>query len=92
MIQRQLSCCHRPRHLSTLEAAIMATGKKLQGENEQLREAIDELETRLRARDSDLALADEQRDLLAAIVESSDDAVVGCTLSDGHPGHDGLAR
>jgi two-component system cell cycle sensor histidine kinase/response regulator CckA len=42
--------------------------------------AHQQLEARVRKSDADLALANEQMRQLAAIVESSEDAIVGCTL------------
>ena len=46
----------------------------------EMRDAHQKLEARVREGDADLALANEQMRQLAAIVESSEDAIVGCTL------------
>jgi two-component system cell cycle sensor histidine kinase/response regulator CckA len=48
---------------------------------EQLRQANGKLKDRLRESSADLDLANEQMLQLAAIVESSEDAIIGCTLS-----------
>jgi PAS domain S-box-containing protein len=47
---------------------------------EELHQVRDKLESRLEQSHADLDLAQEQVHLLAAIVESSEDAVIGCTL------------
>jgi two-component system cell cycle sensor histidine kinase/response regulator CckA len=48
---------------------------------EKLRDANDKLHAQLKGSTADLDLAYEEVSQLAAIVESSDDAIVGCTLS-----------
>jgi PAS domain S-box-containing protein len=47
---------------------------------EKLRKAQDELRAQLHESHADLDLANEQLARLAAIVESSEDAIIGCTL------------
>src|SRR5438132_57565 len=47
---------------------------------DELREAHQKLEARVRQSNAELAMANEQVLQLAAIVESSEDAIVGCTL------------
>jgi PAS domain S-box-containing protein len=51
--------------------------KRVEGE---LRKAHEQIQTRLQTSSADLDLANEQVLQLAAIVESSEDAIVGCTL------------
>ena len=48
---------------------------------EELRQANKRLSSRLQESHADLDMANEQMLQLAAIVESSDDAIIGCTLS-----------
>src|SRR5687767_398908 len=48
---------------------------------EELHQANGNLKTRLQESSADLDLANEQMVQLAAIVESSEDAIIGCTLT-----------
>ncbi|MFO0965381.1 MAG: PAS domain S-box protein [Gemmataceae bacterium] len=54
---------------------------ELRGMVEELRRANGKLKAHLRESSADLDLANEQMLQLAAIVESSEDAIIGCTLS-----------
>src|SRR5947209_9630581 len=63
------------------------TLEELERENAELKRAVEELrqgngrlQARLRESSADLDLANEQMLQLAAIVESSEDAIIGCTL------------
>lgn len=47
----------------------------------ELRETNRKLKSRLQESSADLDLANDQMSQLAAIVESSEDAIIGCTLS-----------
>ncbi|MBX9677296.1 MAG: PAS domain S-box protein [Gemmataceae bacterium] len=60
--------------LETENAELKACVEQLRSENEKLR-------SHLQASHVDLDLANEQMQQLAAIVESSEDAIIGCTLS-----------
>ncbi len=68
--------------MSNEQAAIRQIEEPKRGENE-LPARYDKLEARLPNRCADLDLADEQSRQLAAIVESSEDAIIGCSLA-GH--------
>ncbi len=71
----------------TMSSSIR-TAQDLQKENtaltqvvEELRQANRNLRARLQESSADLDLANDQMSQLAAIVESSEDAIIGCTLS-----------
>jgi PAS domain-containing protein len=67
---------------------LVRNSQELEQENTELkrvvlevRQAKEKLRARLQESSADLDMAHEQMVQLAAIVESSDDAVMGCTLS-----------
>jgi two-component system, cell cycle sensor histidine kinase and response regulator CckA len=68
--------------MSNEEALIREIEERKRVENE-LRTGYSKLEAQLRDSSADLNLANEQRLQLAAIVESSEDAIIGCSLA-GH--------
>ncbi len=68
--------------MSNEQAGIRDIEERQRVENEQSARS-NKLEARLRDRSADLDFADEQRLQLAAIVESSEDAIIGCSLA-GH--------
>jgi two-component system, cell cycle sensor histidine kinase and response regulator CckA len=68
--------------MSREEALLREIEERKRVENE-LRASYQKLEARLRESSADLDLANEQRLQLAAIVESSEDAIIGCSLA-GH--------
>jgi PAS domain S-box-containing protein len=65
--------------ISTFED-IVRTNQELQASKAELRKSNEQLKTRLKESSADLDLATDQMSQLAAIVESSEDAIIGCTL------------
>jgi PAS domain S-box-containing protein len=63
-----------------MEAEIFLRAQEIQEVNRRLREAHGKLENRYQASSADLALANEKVVQLAAIVESSEDAIIGRTF------------
>ncbi len=62
-----------------MEAEIFQRAQEIQEVNRRLREAHEKLENRYQASSADLASANEKVVQLAAIVESSEDAIIGRT-------------